>query len=238
MSKSEYEEIFLWHENIRDYSSSETIFTLHKHLLWKLIFINQARNSNKRNYWWGDKSISCPSLGPIIITSGPGSPVVTSLTGDQGCSVPPLPHGQPITGHCHHPWPGVPGVSILTSLPRDRSITRMKGWLCVSPGKPISFCPADTGQIIPAVTVQVSVSKQLTSKFSSALRSYLLMLKRGKIRFISSFLSFHPQLDHWPAFGREKLWPALHILVNAYISWWMQRSGFFSEKSHESDQPQ
>ena len=73
-------------------------------------------------------------------------------------------------------------------------------------------------------------SKHLTSKFSWDLRSYLLMLQRWKIRFLSSFLSLHPQLDHWPAFGRQKLRPALHILVNAYISW-MQRWGFFSEKS-------
>ena len=206
---------------------------------------SSPRNSNKRNYTTGgDKSIPCPSLGPIIITQCPGTP------GSHGhwshrwmvtrC-VPPPPHGQPITGHCHHPWPvRCPCVSILTSLPCDRSITRMKGWLCVSPGKPISFCPADTGQIIPAVTVQLSGLLQTAhfKVFLGSMRSYLLMLERGKIRFISSFLSFHPQLDHWPAFGREKLWPALHILVNAYISWRMQRSGFFSEKSHESDQPQ
>ena len=230
MSKSEYEEIFLWHENIRDYSSSETIFTLHKHLLWKLIFINQARNSNKRNYWV-IKVSRVPVWAPLLSPVARGNPWSLAWLVTR-CVCPRYPMVRPS-------WPlssPMAGVSMLTSLPHDRSITRMKGWLCVS--KPISFCPADTGQIIHAVTVQVSVSKQLTSKFSSALRSYLLMLKRGKIRFISSFLSFHPQLDHWPAFGREKLWPALHILVNAYISWWMQRSGFFSEKSHESDQPQ
>ena len=189
MSKSEYEEIFLWHENIRDYSSSETIFTLHKHLLWKLIYINQGRNSNKRNL--RVIKVSGVHIGPHYHHLGRGhwSWLVTRCA----------PHGQPIMG-------SRPCVSMLTSLPRDRSIRGMRGWLCLSLSVSLHFILSRRfrPQIIPAVTSQLRTpsSKHLTSKFSWALRSYLLMLERGKIRFISSFLSLHPQLDHWPAFGR------------------------------------
>ena len=164
------------------------------------------------------------TLGPIIIAWWPGV----------------CPHHQMsvATGHWLPLSLPRPGLSILTSLPRDRSIRTMRGRLCLSLCKPISLCPADSGQIIPAVTflLRTPSSKHLTSKFSWTLRSYLLMLERGKIRFISSFLS--------PSTTRS-LTCICPVKIQACIAHFSQRIyllnatlRFFHVKSHESDQPQ
>ena len=109
---------------------------------------------------------------------------------------------------------------------------------CVSVCKPISLCPADSGQIIRAVTflLRTLSSKHLTSKFSWTLRSYLLMLQRGKIRFISYFLSQSTT---------RSLTCIWRVKVQACIAHFSQRIyllnatlRIFHEKSHESDQPQ
>ena len=181
----------------------------------------------------GDKSILCPLWAPLL------SPVAW-VTGAQ---VSPPPHGQPIircqqpqvTGSLHPCW------DLVCQFWQVCPVTGPSGlWEvdCVSVCKPISLCPADSGQIIPAVTflLRTRSSKHLTSKFSWTLRSYLLMLQRGKIRFISSFLSQSTT---------RSLTCIWRVKVQACIAHFSQRIyllnatlRIFHVKSHESDQPQ
>ena len=154
MSKSEYEEIFLWHENIRDYSSSETIFTLHKHLLWKLIYINQARNSNKRNWVI---NVSCDHFSPHYYHLWPGVTETWSLVSDwilvTRCAPSWSPHQGPLSSPSHDAWD-------LVSVNFDKfalwqvhhAYERLIVYLPVSL---FHFVRQIQPQIIPAVTVQL-----------------------------------------------------------------------------------
>ena len=111
-------ENYFYSKNSRDYNSSETIFTLHKHVLWKLMYINHVWNSNKRN--WVIKVYLVSTFGPLI----GGSCVWRRLPGENGIVMgqvwPGVTHSLS-PGHCQH-------IGLSRGLSKISSC-RIAGWI-------------------------------------------------------------------------------------------------------------